>query len=325
MSQNSLKLFLEHHGFPQYVNSFEKEGLNLSLLPDIKDSNLKDIGLTIGERIRFKRVVRSYLRKKNRLVLVRDYVFNLSNESPLELDHDYIAQRNPEPEQCLLIGHRGACGYEPENTLLSFSKAIEMGVHGVELDVHVCKTGELIVIHDSSLERTTNGIGKITEKTLDELKLLDAGKGEKIPTLAEVLDLAKEKSIMVNIELKGYGTLIPTVNLLKEYFQKGFAPSKIIITSFIHQYIKDMRSMLPVVSTGLLIRSELLGFAALAETADADYLVTFYEFANENVIEDAHSRGVKVMTYTVNDKEKIKKLKDMGVDGIITNFPDRFF
>jgi len=316
---------LEHHGFPQYVNSFEKEGLNLTILPDIKDSHLKDLGLTIGERIRFKRVVGSYLRRKNRLVLVRNYVLNLNNESPLELDHDYMAQRNPEPKQCLLIGHRGACGYEPENTLLSFSKAIEMGVHGIELDVHVCKTGELIVIHDSKLDRTTNGIGKISEKTLEELKLLDAGKGEKIPTLADVLDLVMDKSIIVNIELKGYGTLYPTVNLLKEYFQKGFLPSKIMITSFIHQYVKDMRSLLPVVTTGLLVRSELLGFAALAEAADADYLVTFYEYANENVIEDAHSRGVKVMTYTVNGKKKIKKLKDMGVDGIITNFPDRFF
>jgi len=322
MSQNSIGLFLENFGFSQYVNSFEKEGLDLSLLPDIKDSHLKDIGLTIGERIRFKRIVSYYLRRKNRLVLVRTDVLDSSS---LELDHDYMAQRRPEPKQCLLIGHRGACGYEPENTLLSFSKAIEMGVHGIELDVHVCKTGELIVIHDTKLDRTTSGKGKLSEKTLEELKTFDAGKGEKIPTLAEVLDLVMDKSIIVNIELKGYGTLIPTVNLLKEYFQKGFAPSKIIITSFIHQYVKDMRSMLPVVSTGLLIRSELLGFAALAEAADADYLVTYYEYANENVIEDAHSRGVKVMTYTVNSKKKIKKLKDMGVDGIITNFPDRFF
>jgi len=224
----------------------------------------------------------------------------------------------------LLVGHRGACGYEPENTLRSFSRAIEMGCDAIELDVHVCKSGELIVLHDDTLERTTNGTGNISQQTLGELKEFDAGNGEKIPTLSEVFDLIDNR-VIINIELKGYGTLIPVVQLLKHHIDKGLNLDKIIITSFIHQYIKEMRTLMPFVQTGLLIRCELLGFSALAEAADADYLITYYEYANSNLIEDAHSRGVKIMIYTVNDKQTIKQLKDMGVDGIITNFPDRFF
>jgi glycerophosphoryl diester phosphodiesterase len=327
IQSDSLKRLLEAHNFHQYVDSFEKEGITLPLLTDIKDSHLKDIGMSIGERIKLKRIINHYQRRKNRIVLIRNFVLKYDN-SNLVLDHnllDHDYHRSEVSTKCLLIGHRGASGYEPENTLLSFTKAIEMGVHGVELDVHLCRTGELVVIHDDKLDRTTNGKGKVCEKSLEELRTLDAGKGEKIPTLAEVLDLVFDNDIIINIELKGYGTMVPTVNLLKEYFSKGFSHSKIVITSFIHQYVKEFRSMLPVVSTGLLIRSELLGFAALAEAADADFLVTHYEYANENVIEDAHSRGVKVMTYTVNSKKKIKKLRDMGIDGIITNFPDRFF
>jgi glycerophosphoryl diester phosphodiesterase len=274
MSTDTLTGLLEKHGFHRYITSFEKEGITLPLLSDIKDSHLKDLGLSIGERIRLKRVVNYYQRRKNRLVLIRNYVLKYDNS--LELDHNIFNHSTEKQKNCLLIGHRGACGYEPENTLLSFSRAIEMGSHGIELDVHVCKTGELIVIHDNKLERTTNGTGKVSDKTLEELKLLDAGKGEKIPTLADVLDLLKDNTTIINIELKGYGTLIPTVNLLKEYFDKGFSPSKIVITSFIHQYVKECRSLLPVVSTGLLIRSELLGFAALAEAAGFYILIFLF-------------------------------------------------
>src|SRR6056297_2287931 len=104
----------------------------------------------------------------------------------------------------LKIGHRGAMGYEPENTLRSFKKAIELNVDMVELDVYVCSSGELVVIHDDKVDKTTNGKGYVSEKSFDELRKLDAGMGEKIPTLQEVLDLI-DKRAKVNIELKGKG------------------------------------------------------------------------------------------------------------------------
>ena len=105
----------------------------------------------------------------------------------------------------LKISHRGACGYEPENTLASFKKAIEINADMIELDVHVCKTGEVVVIHDEKVNRTTNGKGYVSQKNLESLKKLDAGKGKKIPTLIEVLDLVN-KRVKVNIELKGKKT-----------------------------------------------------------------------------------------------------------------------
>lgn len=310
---------LQQHGFDSFIESLQGEQI-LHNLNDIKDSVLKDIGMTIGERIKFKRVVNYYFRINNRIGLIEKYFREkyTSNNRPGPIS---FGQSKP----CVLIGHRGACGYEPENTLKSFTQAIDMGCDGIELDVHVCKSGEVVVLHDTTLDRTTNGKGNVTEKTLEELKQYDAGKGEKIPTLAEVLDLLGDR-ITINIELKGYGTLEPTVSLLEEYFKMGkLSPSNVVLTSFIHEYIKDARTLLPIVRTGLLIRSELLGFSALSEAADADYLVTFYEYANENVISDAHSRGIKVMTYTVNDMEEIRRLKKLGIDGIITNYPDRFF
>src|ERR1700691_2371330 len=98
----------------------------------------------------------------------------------------------------LVIAHRGASGYEPENTLASFKKALEIGVDGIELDVHLSKDGNVMVIHDSWVNRTTNGIGRVENKTLKELQKLDAGNGEKIPTLQEVLDVINRK-VLINI------------------------------------------------------------------------------------------------------------------------------
>jgi len=320
-----IRRFLESNDLSKHADKFESQGISFPLLFDLTDDHMRELGLTIGERIRLKRVINFYQRKHNRECLVNSLITKYLDLNTNHIDPSTILNGgNMDANKTLLIGHRGACGYEPENTLQSFSKAIEMGCDGIELDVHVCKSGELIVLHDTYLDRTTNGKGYVSEKTLEELKQFDAGNGQKIPTLSEVFDLVNNR-VIINIELKGYGTMEPCVELLKQYFLKGLSPSKIVVTSFIHQYIKEIRSHLPIIKTGLLIRSELLGFAALAEAADADYLVTYYEFANENVIKDAHSRGIKVMTYTVNDKKIIQELKKIGIDGIITNYPDRFF
>jgi glycerophosphoryl diester phosphodiesterase len=115
-----------------------------------------------------------------------------------------------------IIGHRGASGYEPENTLRSFQKAIDLGVEMIELDVYTCKSGELVVMHDDKVNRTTNGNGYVFNMTLTELKTLDAGKGEKVPTLVEVFDLINKK-IAINVELKGEGTAESTAELIQKY------------------------------------------------------------------------------------------------------------
>ncbi len=119
----------------------------------------------------------------------------------------------------LKIGHRGAMGYEPENTLRSFQKALDLGVDMIELDVYLCKTGELVVIHSDKLSRTTDGRGFVRNMSFKELEEMDAGKGEKIPSLQQVLDLIDKKTI-VNIELKGPGTAKPSINIIEHYIEE---------------------------------------------------------------------------------------------------------
>ena len=143
----------------------------------------------------------------------------------------------------LKIGHRGAPGYEPENTLRSFEKAISMGVDMVELDVHKCKSGELVVIHDKKVNRTTNKKGFVKNKNLQQLKTLDAGKKEKIPTLKEVLDFIN-KRVKINIELKGPKTTEAVLKLIEEYInKKKWKYSQFIISSFDSRKIKKLSKL----------------------------------------------------------------------------------
>ena len=143
------------------------------------------------------------------------------------------------------VGHRGAMGYEPENTLRSFKKALELGVDMIEFDVYVCKSGELVVIQDDTLERTTNGKGLVIEKTLAELKELDAGKEEKIPTLEEIMDLA-DKKVKINIELKGDNTAKPVLNMIEKYVdEKGWKYDDFLVSSFNHNELKKFKELNP--------------------------------------------------------------------------------
>ena len=221
------------------------------------------------------------------------------------------------------IGHRGAMGYEPENTLLSFKKALELGVDAIELDVYACKTGELVVIHDDKVDRTSNGKGYVIEKTFDELRALDAGKGEKIPTLSEVLDLVNRK-VKVNIELKGVGTAKPVSNLIKDYVDnKGWNFDDFIVSSFNHYELKEFGELSPNIKIGALIVGIPIGFAEFAEKLNAHSVNLCVEFINQEFVDDAHKRGMKVYVWTVNDADEIRRMKSLGIDGIFSNFPDR--
>ncbi len=143
----------------------------------------------------------------------------------------------------LIIGHRGASGYEPENTLLSFKKAISLNADMIEMDIFKCKTGELVIIHDNTVDRTTNGKGYIRDLTFQELRILDAGKGEKIPTLTEVLDLVNNK-IKINLELKGEETAGPVCELIRKYVEeKGWNYNDFYISSFNHRLLQEFISV----------------------------------------------------------------------------------
>jgi glycerophosphoryl diester phosphodiesterase len=223
----------------------------------------------------------------------------------------------------LKIGHRGAMGYAPENTLASFGKALELGVDGIELDVHVCKSGEVVVIHDERVNRTTNGKGLVIDKTLEEIKILDAGNGQHIPTLSEVLDFVDRRAI-IDIELKAEGIGRSVAEVVRKYIQDfGWKNDLFMISSFDHHELMRCHDMIPEVPFGPLIAAKPLDYALFAQSMKAEAIMPFFEFLDRPFIQDAHQRGLKVITWTVNRPEDIKKMLNIGVDGIISNYPDR--
>ena len=222
----------------------------------------------------------------------------------------------------LKIGHRGAMGYKPENTLSSFKKAIELNVDMVELDVYVCATGELVVIHDDKVDRTTNSRGHVSDKSFQELRKLDAGKGEKIPSLSEVLDLIDRK-VKVNIELKGEKTAKPVFEVIEEYVkEKGWSYNDFLVSSFKHNELMDFIKLNREIKIGVLISGNPAGFAELAENVNAYSVNVSVKFVNKKFVQDAHKRGIKVFVWTVNDADDIDRMKKLNVDGIFSNFPD---
>jgi glycerophosphoryl diester phosphodiesterase len=224
----------------------------------------------------------------------------------------------------LIIGHRGACGYEPENTLRSFKRALEHGVKMIELDVYVCASGEVVVMHDDTIDRTTNGRGAVVNLTLEQLCAFDAGKGERIPLLSEVFDMVN-RTVIINVELKGPGTAQPVAQLINDYVNhKGWAYTDFVVSSFNHFEILAFQVLCPAVRTGAILAGTPVRLAEFAYHAQADYAVLNYEAVIPALVEDAHKRNIQVLAYTVNTREAAAHLHAMGVDGIFTNYPDIF-
>ena len=223
----------------------------------------------------------------------------------------------------LKIGHRGAVGYEPENTLLSFKKAIELNVDMIELDVHVCKTGEVVAIHDDKVDRTTDGKGYVAKKTFQKIRTLDAGKGQKIPMLQEVLDIVDRKA-RINIELKGKGTAKPVFGIIEKYVkEKGWSYDDFLVSSFNHHELQKFYQLNPKVRLGILIGRTAVGFERTAKKIHAYSVNAKMELVNKNFIDDARKKGLKVFVWTVNDFKDIERMKLLEVDGICSDFPDR--
>ena len=224
----------------------------------------------------------------------------------------------------MIIGHRGACGLAPENTLASFAKALEIGVDAVELDVHLAKSGELVVIHDETVDRVSDGKGFVANKTLRELKEYTLEGGEKIPTLNEVFDFINRRCI-INVELKGALTAKPVAELIRKYvLEKGWSFEDFFVSSFNHHELFAFHQLLPEVQTGALLEGIPFHYASFGEDIGATHVILYLYTLNKAFIDDAHRRGLKVFVYTVNDPDEMKLLLDMGVDGIISNYPDRY-
>lgn len=224
-------------------------------------------------------------------------------------------------KRCICFAHRGASGHEPENTLAAVVKAVELGAHWIEVDVYAVKS-ELIAIHDDRLDRTTNGVGHVMEKTLDHLRSLDAGRGQQIPILREVFD-SVDRRAGINVELKGPKTAGLTVSLIEEYVEKRrWSYEQFMVSSFSRRQLKEVRKLNPSIRLGILIDRPRRHYARFARLYSAYSLHIHVSLANARAVKRAHERGLKVFVYTVNSPEDIIKLESLGVDGIFTDFPE---
>ena len=216
----------------------------------------------------------------------------------------------------LKIGHRGARAYEPENTLRSFKKALEIGVDAVELDVRKTKDNQLVVIHDADVKRTTDGEGLVSELTLKEIKGFSAEKGEKIPTLQEALDFLGKK-VKTLIELKEEGAEEKVLAAVRE---KGLQKN-VIIVSFIEEALRKVRELDRNVETGLLYATHKNPVKAALDLK-ASYLLPLYRFTHTTNVQKAHENGLKVIVWTINKPEEVAEYVKKGVDGIASDKPD---
>ncbi|MGY3889599.1 glycerophosphodiester phosphodiesterase [Aeromonas mytilicola] len=222
-----------------------------------------------------------------------------------------------------IIAHRGANKLAPENTLKAMEIAIVLGVGAIELDVQQAD-GELWVFHDRRLERCTDGHGVLTEQSRDYLASLDAGDGERIPTLWQVMSLIAGRCEL-HIELKGAHTAEPVAALTRRAERElGFTPAHWVVSSFHHPELAHFARLRPDLRLGALTASLPLHGARFAEELGAWSLNCDVDFVDAGLVADAHSRGLKILVYTVDELSDGAALAAMGVDGIFTNRPDRF-
>jgi glycerophosphoryl diester phosphodiesterase len=223
--------------------------------------------------------------------------------------------------ELLCIGHRGAMGHAPENTLLSIRKAIELGTPCIEMDVYNVD-GHLVVFHDSRLERTTNGTGLLMDQQFDDLRTLDAGNGEKIPTLMEAFQAIQLKA-GVNIEMKGPGTAEPVVEFISGMREAGWNDDLLLVSSFNHRELSLVHRYDPRIKLGAMMVGLPVDDAAFAESLDAYSVHLSFEFIDLRFVKDAHARGLRVFVFTVDLLEDIEEMRRLGVDGVFTNYPER--
>ena len=220
----------------------------------------------------------------------------------------------------LNIGHRGAKGHVAENTLVSIKKAIDLGADGIEIDVFKCLSGEIVVFHDKSLDKLTNGTGLIEEKTLEELKelrVLDTQ--EQIPTLLEVIQ-SIDDGVFLNIELKGRNTAEGSLELVKRHVTNS---DNILFSSFNWDELKDLRKLDNQIKIALVTREDPVLAINPALSLNAIAINPSYKNLNKKNTSEIYKAGLKIYTWTVNEESQINRMIKLGVHGIITDFPEK--
>jgi glycerophosphoryl diester phosphodiesterase len=233
----------------------------------------------------------------------------------------------------LVVAHRGFSGEFPENTLIAFQKAIEVGSDMIEFDIRFSKDGHIVVMHDAALDRTTNGDGKVADHTLKELRGLDAGSkfspifaGEKIPTFQEVLELAKDRTL-INIEIKNqdlgrFHIEELAAKALGEVKRAGME-RQVIFSSFYPSALERLQELDPRIRVAFLFHRQWNSIPEASAGRSFSVLNLRNQYLTKSKVSKIHEAGIKINVYTVNSAEEMEKFIRWGVDGIITNHPDK--
>jgi len=228
------------------------------------------------------------------------------------------------------FAHRGASAVCPENTMAAFHRSLELGATGIETDVQMTKDGQLVLIHDEILNRTTNGTGYVKDRTMEELRALDAGSwfaaefaGAKLPALTELLELLQGTDIILNIELKNGVFLYPGMEEKLIAAIRAFNMSgQVILSSFNHYSLAYCHSLAPEIRTGILYMEGLYRPWDYAATLGASALHANHYAVLPEFVKEAAARGIDYHPFTVNDPQRMEALIEAGVSGIITDYPD---
>lgn len=228
------------------------------------------------------------------------------------------------------FAHRGFSGKYPENTLLAFKKAVEESVDGIELDVQFTKDKEIVIIHDETIDRTTDGKGNVFDYTYEELEKFDASyiyKGKmgfnKIPTLREYFELIKETNIITNIELKtGVNEYLGIEEKVLELIKEFHMEERVIISSFNHYSVLRMKKIAPQIKCGFLSETWIIDSGKYTKNFNVECYHPQFSMLTKEMVKELKSFGIEINTWTVNKEEDIKDLILKGVDILIGNYPD---
>ncbi|MBI2629176.1 glycerophosphodiester phosphodiesterase [Candidatus Pacearchaeota archaeon] len=229
----------------------------------------------------------------------------------------------------LKIGHRGACGHALENTALSVEKALELGVDMIEIDVRVCRTGEIVLLHDSSFKKLFNAKGLVSRKAFDEIKKLYTNDGNNINTLNDILNLVDRKAL-INIDLKRTKAADPVAETIRNFVEnQKWSYEDFLVSSFNKRALKKFHELCPKVKIGWIFYIDdfkpkiqfMPDFSA--KNLPLYSLHPNFKLVDKEFVDEAHRKELKVFVWTVNDKEDIARMISYGVDGIISDYPER--
>jgi len=230
------------------------------------------------------------------------------------------------------IAHRGASGHAPENTMAAFRRAVELGARFIETDLQITRDARVIAIHDLTLDRTTNGKGQVHFLTLEQIRALDAGawfggreasfSGERVPTLEEILEFAKEHDVIFYLEIKS-GSAWGIEHAVVAALREQNASARVVILSFDPAAVESVRRLDSTMMTGFLCEQPSGDLVERTVRVGARQLVARGDLLTPAVVDKAHQAGLQVVAWTINEREQMRRLISAGVDGIITDFPER--